>query len=260
MPYHVTVRLVLVVVAVMSGCVSNHDAPGTVTFTGDVQASTELGIYKTGADGFTVLAISGGRDVAIDGIHAPTPYIAVLDRTAQIVQLASVEGDPSIDAGLHAQAIGRDATGGVVVLWGIGGLAQTFAHYRSDSLAQEWTSRGTGLDTVLAVSARGDLAFIEHAYDETGFHERVHLIDADGHGRWTQELPGYAPCVWFAPSVASARGEQLAQDVLVFAYSFGVVELASADGTFVPTGSTDACPADGWYSRPIQGTSLTLAL
>lgn len=231
---------------------------GTVSFTGDVQADTELGTYKTGADGLTVLAISGGRSVAIDGHHVATPFIAVVDRDAQIVQLAGVAGDPMIDAGLRAQAVGRDATGGVVALWGVGGLAQTLVHYQADSLAQDWSVSGGGLDTVLAVSTSGDLAFIEHDLDATGFHERAHLVDRDGHARWIRELPGYAPCVWFAPPTSSTRGEGLVEDVLVFAYSFGVVELASADGTTVPTGAANDCPAEGWYSRPIQGASLTL--
>lgn len=159
-------------VLIASACSSNP--PYAVSFSGDVQPDTELGTYKTGADGFTVLAISGGRSVAINGFRVQTPFIAVVDRDAKIVQLASVAGDPSIDAGVRAQAVGRDATGGVVALWGVGGLAQTLVHYRSDSLAQDWSTSGTGLDTVLSVSTSGDLAFIEHEYNETGFHERAH--------------------------------------------------------------------------------------
>lgn len=240
----------------MSACGANQ--PDTISFTGDVQPDTELGTYKTGSDGFTVLAISGGRSVAINGIHVETPFIAVVDRDAQIVQLASVAGDPSIDAGSHAQAVGRDATGGVVALWGIGDLAQTFVHYRTDSLAQDWSVSGTGRDSVIAVSRSGDLAFIEHDYDQTGFHEHAHFVDAEGHARWTLELPGYAACVWFAAPDSSARNELIAEDVRVFAYSFGVVELAAADGTAVPTQTANECPVEGWYSRPIQGTSLTL--
>jgi len=246
-----------VAVLVASACASANP-PYTVSFTGDVQPDTELGTYKTGPDGFTVLAISGGRSVAINGFHVETPFIAVVDRDATIVQLASVAGDPSIDAGVRAQAVGRNATGGVVALWGVGGLAQTLVHYRSDSLAQDWSTSGTGLDTVLTVSMSGDLAFIEHEYNETGFHERAHMVDRDGHAEWIRELPGYAPCVWFAPPSTSARGELTTEDVHVFAYSYGVVELAFADGTTVPTDAPNDCPADGWYSRPIQGTSLTI--
>ena len=144
------------------------------------------------------------------------------------------------------------------MLWGVGGLAQTVVHYRADSLAQDWSISSTGLDTVLAVSRAGDLAFIEHDYDQTGFHEHAHFVDAGGHARWTRELPGYAPCVWFAPPDPSARSEQIAEDARVFAYSFGVVELASTDGTQVPTQAANDCPDEGWYSRPIQGTSVTL--
>ena len=75
-----------------SACVADQPDAYTISFTGDVQTDTELGTYKTGADGFTVLSISGGRDVAINGIHVATPYIAVVNRDAQIVQLASVAG------------------------------------------------------------------------------------------------------------------------------------------------------------------------
>lgn len=243
-------------VLVASACASNP--PSTISFTGDVQPDTELGTYKTGADGFTVLAISGDRSVAINGIHVATPFIAVVDRDANIVQLASVAGDPSIDAGVRAQAVARDSAGGVVVLWGVGGLAQTLVHYRSDSLAQDWSTSGTGHDTVLTVSMSGDLAFIEHEYNETGFHERAHMVDRDGRAQWIRELPGYAPCVWFAPPTTSTRGELTTEDVHVFAYSYGVVELAFADGATVPSGAANDCPAEGWYSRPIQGNSLTI--
>lgn len=244
------------VVSACAGCAS--EPPYTVSFTGDVQPDTELGTYKTGDDGLTVLAISGGRSIAINGVHVETPLIAVVDRDAHLVQLATVAGDPSINAGLRAQAVGRDATGGVVALWGVAGLAQTLAHYRADSLLQDWSIAGTGHDTVLTVSESGELAFIEHEYDQTGFHENAHLVSADGQPRWTRELPGYASCVWFAPPDSSARSEQLEEDVLVFAYSYGVVELAATDGSGVPTSGATACPAGGWYSGPIQGASLTL--
>lgn len=237
------------------------DAARTISFGGDVPPDCDLGIYKTGADGVTALAISGGQgvsDVSIDGIDVPAPYIAVADPDARIKRITAVAAVPSRDGGLHAHAIARDATGGVAVLWGIDGSPNTLVRYRADSASPEWSLGATGSDVVLAVSRTGEVAYIEHDSDETGFHERARLIAADGTLRWTRELPDYARCVWFAPSHTSARGVAVPEDVMVFSYSFGELELAAADGSVLRSGSAPACPAGALPSLYIYGRSLTL--